>query len=841
VRLIPLGAAAIAAALYLGGLGAAPFVDPPEGFHVAVARAMVEGGDWITPRLNGVRYFDKPPLLYWLMAGAFRVAGPAPFTARFWPALAAVGCAAVTARLGVLLGGPRVGLLAGLMVVANLGMFLFGRIVKPDTAFILCITLAYAGFAAAWLGRGGRRGLVLFYGALGLATLTKDVLGAVGPLVAVAVFLRVTRERPVAPWWPAWGVGLFAAVAVPWYVAVEASNPGFLWYTVVDNHLLNFVRQRVFPDEDVPLTALEFVAVTAGAFLPWSLAAPWAVARALRRPWATAVDRLWVLLAVWALLVIGFFTVSPFKLPHYGLPAFPALALLVARTWDDAIALRPDRVGARTLLVPVAALFAVVALAFAAARLGALPVPREVLTAVDVTTRNLAAHGQPATTGGPDVFGRVLTLSATIFGAAALLVAAAARRRAAEPGLIVALGAVLAFLPVAGTGMAQFARLRSAEPIARALAERVGPADAVVHEGALENSASVLLALRRPVHVVHGLVSNLAFGATFPDAADAFWTPEQVRRAWSGPGRTFLVSVVRPDASVVQSLPPESVHLLTEAAGRRLYSNRPDPPAPPPGGALERAGPAASSAGQAGGGEARIHPGHRVADPRAEDRQLLGGRRRRLPHVGPVVDGEAGPALQLGPGDAGMEALDRERAALPHEAEDAERGDHLPGPARADHVGRGGAGRGDVVHALDEDAGRVLGAEHDHPARQVVEHGGAGAAGQPDARAVGVADGDQIQVAVAVDLAAGEEEEVEAAALGEVVELLGAGPEGPVVGMVEDDDPGPGRAGEVGEQHPAGGHRGQGADRHRLAVPHLAGDGGGHQLLDGPAHPSAAR
>lgn len=577
MRLIPLGVAAIAAALYLGGLGAAPLVDPPEGFHAEIARSMAAAGDWVTPRLNGVRYFDKPPLLYWLLSASFAVDGPTPFAARIWSALAAVGCAAVTARLGLLMGGPRVALLGGLMVVANLGMFLFGRLVKQDVLFILLITLAWAGFAAAYLGRGGRWGLALFYGALAAATLAKDMLGAVGPLLAVAVFLWITRERPLAPWWPAWGVLLFAAIALPWYLAVESRNHGFLWYTIVDQHVLSFAQQRVFPDEDVPLSALEFLAVTAAAFLPWSLAVPWGLARTLRPPWPKAEDRLWLLMSLWALLVLGFFTASPFKLPHYGLPAFPAMALLAARVWDEAIAGVVGRVGARTLLGPVAVVFLLAAVALGGAWTGLVPIPGAAMRAVDVTTRNLAARGQAAAGASVDLFGSILAVSALIFAVGTLVVAVAAWRRAAELGVTVALGAVLAFLPVAGKGMAQFARMRSAEPIAEALVRRAGAGDTIIHEGALENSASVLLRLRRPVHVVNGLVSNLAFGATFPEARDTFWPPDRVAAAWAGPGRTFLISVARPEASVVRQLPPDTVHLITEAGGRRLYSNLADP------------------------------------------------------------------------------------------------------------------------------------------------------------------------------------------------------------------------------------------------------------------------
>src|SRR5207248_990377 len=137
----------------------------------------------VTPHANGVRYFDKPPVLYWLMAGSFSVAGVGEATARVWSALAAVGIAVVTARLGFILGGARIALLAGLMVIANLGMYLYGRLVKPDMVFMLCIVLAYAGFAVAYKG-AGRWGLAVFYATLGAATMTKDILGALGPLAA---------------------------------------------------------------------------------------------------------------------------------------------------------------------------------------------------------------------------------------------------------------------------------------------------------------------------------------------------------------------------------------------------------------------------------------------------------------------------------------------------------------------------------------------------------------------------------------------------------------------------------------------------------------------------------
>jgi 4-amino-4-deoxy-L-arabinose transferase-like glycosyltransferase len=572
VRGIPLGVALVAAALYLLRLGHAPLVDPPEGLHAQIAREMLRMGDWITPHVSGVRYFDKPPLMYWLMSGSFAVAGVGEAAARVWSALAAVGIAAVTARLGFMLGGARVALLAGLIVIANLGMYLYGRLVKPDMIFILCIVLAYAGFAVAYKG-AGRWGLAVFYASLGVATMTKDVLGAAGPLVVVALFLVLTRERPLAPWAPWWGVLLLLAIVVPWYAAVEARNRGFLWYTLVDTHVLNFARHRVFPDEDVPLGALQFLGVTFLAFLPWSLAAPWAVARALRRPWEDATARLWVLVALWPLVVIGFFTLSPFKLPHYGLPAFPALALLVARVWDESMDAVPGSLRPRALIVPVLVTFVVAAVALGLAMADRLPLPAGALGNLDLATRNLAARGQEIASAPLSAYASLLRTCMMIFVVGSLVLAWAAWRRSPALGAWAMVAVTLAFLPAAGDGVAVFARSRSARAVTEALVLRLQPGDQVMHEGPLENSGSVLLAIDRPVTVVNGLQSNLAFGATFPEARDRFWDGARLVQEWPKAGRRFLVSGLAPDRSVVRMLPPGTVHLLTHGGGRWLYGN----------------------------------------------------------------------------------------------------------------------------------------------------------------------------------------------------------------------------------------------------------------------------
>ena len=133
---------------------------------------------------------------------------------------------------------------------------------------------------------------------------------------------------------------------------------------------------------------------------------------------------------------------------------------------------------------------------------------------------------------------------------------------------------MLACLPLMSHGFTLLSRSRSAQPITEFLQKTASPDDLVIHEGALENTGSLVLALSRPVKIVRGDRSNLAFGATFPEAAETFWDTGRLRQAWTGPRRVFLVSIVKPERSVVRELPEGSVHLARGAGGRWLYSNR---------------------------------------------------------------------------------------------------------------------------------------------------------------------------------------------------------------------------------------------------------------------------
>jgi len=567
----------LAAVLLAPGLGRAPLDDPGEGQHAEIAREM-QGGSWITPRLNGVRYFDKPPLLYWLTAASFGRWGLTERAARLAPLLGALLAVAATTLLGVRLLGLGGGLLAGAALLSCALFAAFGRYVRPETLFVAAIQWGFAGLL--WgLGRPRADGpvpgfAVLGCVALGLAALAKDLLGMVGPLLAVATALWLGgRLRPVRAWLPVTGVVAMLGLGVGWYAVVAVSEPSFLWYTVVDNHVLNVARMRVFPDEDVPLSALEFLAAAGFGAFPWVLAAGAAVvALGRRRAWRDPAEAPWVALGLWAVGVLGLFALSPFKLPHYGLPAYPALALLAARAWREA-APRP-----RGLIAAHLVLFLLLGagLGWAGSSDGRA-FTAGVFGVTDVYSRKEAAWGQ-ASPYPPwsDIQPLLIRASILLLTGAAGLALAAARRSARAAAAVVA-AVMLLTVPLVADGLAATSAARAVAGMAREIRARLSADDVLVLEGPIENAGAVELYSGHRPALLDSRRSVLGIGATFADAADTFWSPARFTAAWAGAKPPYLLTTRAPAQSIVAQLPPDSVRLLVVQNGRWLYGRAPVP------------------------------------------------------------------------------------------------------------------------------------------------------------------------------------------------------------------------------------------------------------------------
>lgn len=414
--------------------------------------------------------------------------------------------------------------------------------------------------------------------ALGVAALAKDPLGLIGPLVAIGIAAALAgRLRPVRAWLPPLGWGLLLVIGFGWYAVTAVSEPSFLWYTVIDNHLLNVARMRQFPDEDVPLSALEFLTAAGFGAFPWTLAAVVAVVGLVaRRAWRDPAELPWVALALWATGVLLLFTVSPFKLPHYGLPAYPALALLAARAWCDA-APRPRRLIAAHL-----ALFALAGggCAWAAAGDGQA-FTTTVFGVSDVYSRKEAAWGQASPYPAWSSLQPLVAWAAVVLFAGAAALAVAAARGSARAGAWTVAAVMLLLVPLVAIGLAVTSSARAVTVMAAEIRARLEPGDVLVLEGPIENAGAVeFYSGHRPV-LLDAAHSVLGIGSTFADAAATFWSEPRFLEAWASARPPYLLTTREPDRSIAASLPAGSARLLLAHNGRWLYRRAPAAAATP--------------------------------------------------------------------------------------------------------------------------------------------------------------------------------------------------------------------------------------------------------------------
>jgi 4-amino-4-deoxy-L-arabinose transferase-like glycosyltransferase len=567
----------VALALLLPGLGAAPFDDPGEGQHAEIAREVAAGEHWGPLRLNGVRYFDKPPLLYRLTAASFQLFGPSEWAARLPPLLGTVLAVAATALLGARLLGAGGGVIAAGALLSSTLFLAFGRYLRPETLFVAAIQWGFTGLllglrrVSSTAGQAGPTWTLVGCAALGVASLVKDPLGLIGPLSAVGLALALAgRARPVSAWLPWGAAAVLLAVGFGWYVAAAFRDAGFLWYTVVDNHLLNALRLRWFPDEDVPLSTVEFLAVSGLGAFPWIIPATLAMlSLARRRAWRDPSETPWVALALWVAGVFIMFAVIPFKLPHYALPAYPAIALLAARGWQERFARASRLIGAHALLVAVLAVGCAVTAASDGKAFTDL-----VFSATDVYTRKEAVRGEAGSLPPWAALRPLIARTGLICGLTSVALVPALIRGSGRLALAVIMGGMLTLMPLVEAGRDLVASRRAVAAMAREIGREMGPDDVLVHEGPIENSGALEFYSGRRPALLDGRQSVLGFGATFPEASGMFWNAERFRRAWLlGERRLLLVTPRPPARSVVASLPAERVRMLFHDNGRWLYDN----------------------------------------------------------------------------------------------------------------------------------------------------------------------------------------------------------------------------------------------------------------------------
>ena len=319
---------------YFGRIGGYALQDPDEGRYAEISRAMAVSGDWLTPTLHHVKYFDKPPLLYWLVAASFKVVGVSEGAARAVPAGAGVLTLLITFVLGRSMFGARPAVLGALLLATTPLFFVFAQALTIDMLLTATMT---ANMSALWAFRKSshpQRWALVVAATAALGVLAKGLVAVVLPGLTMLAFLLYRGElRALGGLLGLRPILLFIGLGVPWFVAISWSSPEFAHYFFVTQHVERFATAAVGHPEG----PLFYVPVLAGGALPWTLvvaAVVWARGGVSWRVRDDASD----FLLLWAVVVLFFFSAARSKLPAYILPAFPPLALLAGRllsTDDD--------------------------------------------------------------------------------------------------------------------------------------------------------------------------------------------------------------------------------------------------------------------------------------------------------------------------------------------------------------------------------------------------------------------------------------------------------------------------------------------------------------------------
>jgi len=348
--------------LWFANLGSRSLFHPDEGRYGEIAREMAQTGDWVTPRLDGLKYFEKPPLQYWVTAAAFRVFGVHEWTTRLWPALAGLLAVAAIGIAGHALGGAALGAFAALVLAGTLYPTAVAQIVTLDAGLGFFLALALTGVVVSQQPEASpsqrRAWMWTTWAAMALAVLSKGLIGIALPAGALVVYTLATRDLSL---WRrlhvASGLAVFLAIAAPWFVLVSRANPEFARFFFIHEHFERFLTQ-----EHQRVGAwYYFIPLALIGILPWLAPLAIGLSRAWRDGTANRLGFSWRRFAlVYAGFVFVFFSISGSKLPTYILPIFAPLSLVLGALLLEL----PAKHLARS-----AALGAIIAIAFAVALL----------------------------------------------------------------------------------------------------------------------------------------------------------------------------------------------------------------------------------------------------------------------------------------------------------------------------------------------------------------------------------------------------------------------------------------------------------------------------------------
>ena len=565
-------------------------MDDVDAVQAQIARNMLQSGDYVTARLDGVAYLEKAPLIYWLIAFTYKLFGASDWAARLPVALSSVGLAWLTAAFGNWAFGKKSGLYAGLIMATCIGLFLFTRIQIPDVMLTFTIALSMWAFLRALDEEEPHPRLwaLLIPVNLALGLLLKSLIGVLFPIAAGLLYLIFTRQLLVKRTWqrlmPFRSLLIILLIAAPWHIIATLRNPpyfdftmhsapgeyhGFFWFFFINEQLLRFLNLR-YPRDYNTVPRFLFWSFHLLWLFPWSVYLP-ATLKLSYKPQDRA-GRTRFLALCWIGFVLVFFTFSTTQ-EYYSMPCYPAFALLIG----SAMASGNVWVGRGTRILSVVAALAAVAVLAIWWNVRLLPAPGDISSALDEKpvgsyTLSLGHMGD-------------LTLASFAYLRLPLLVAAVAflvgtfgtLRTKGQQAFFSAAAMMVIFFHAARLALVVFDPYLSSRPLAEALLK--SPPGQLIVDHHYYDFSSVFFYTDRTALLRNGRFNNLVYGSYAPDAPDVFVTDQQTKQLWLKPERAYLVIQSRNVPDLVELLGKHHLTLLKHSGGKDLFTNVPVPPA----------------------------------------------------------------------------------------------------------------------------------------------------------------------------------------------------------------------------------------------------------------------
>ena len=527
---------------FFHSLGAFPLMDPDEGRYAEIPREMIASGDFVTPHFNDAKFFDKPPLFYWMNAASFMLFGANELGARVPSALCGFLTVLLTYVIGRSLMGRRVGMVSALVLATSGGYLVCSRLSIIDMPLVLFMEAALGCFLLASQEGARRKALLyyLFYVFMALAVLTKGPIGAILPaLIIFLYFLFAGRWRTLREMRLPGGIAIFLLICAPWFILVSMRNPGFARYFFFREHVLRFLSPIHRREEPFWF----FLPVFIGMLFPWSFFFP-LTARHLwiRRREEGFGIRLFLL--IWVVVIIGFFSLSKAKLVTYILPSFPAAALLVGAALSAAF----DAAARSTRWQMIA-------------------------VSISLYAIGLAGIFYPWLPGA----GELSPLWCLLIGAVAMaggIIALPPARRGDTAGSFCAVCGTLYAIGLLGVATIPsiFIEERSTKSLALAARRSAGP-DTVIASYMFEPSLAFYTE-RRFVLVDVNFKGELEFGSTRPGVFDMFITVGRLMKMWDSP-RHIIAMMKDEDAEWLRGRVTSPVSIIARQGDRVMATNRP--------------------------------------------------------------------------------------------------------------------------------------------------------------------------------------------------------------------------------------------------------------------------